>query len=105
MKTVVVGFFQESEGVNSNIRLMSFILLMGDLVLMLWHEIKHKGDSSAETYSPHYVYFQIVVLSYIFFPKIVSKIIEMIAQLWVKIKGGDNNGTTTVKQTTEVKTG
>ena len=97
------GFFQESPGVKSYVRLVGFILLIADLLIMLWHEFKHRGHMSDETYSDNYCYFQIVILSFVFFPKVMQKIVEAVMQIKLGTKS-ESTESTNIQKTVITKT-
>lgn len=94
------GFFEEAPGAKSYVRLVGFILLWAILLIMLWHELKHRGISD-EVYSDGYCYFLIISLSFVFFPKVVQKLIEVLLQIKLGSKV-DSIVTTdsTIKKTT-----
>lgn len=75
------GFFDEAPGVKSHMRLISFILLMFFIAYHLpfgWANAKavEKGVAPL-TLSDNQLWFDIIVLSFIFIPKAVQKIIEL----------------------------
>lgn len=97
METKTV-FFQESPGVYSYVRLAGFILLIADLAIMCWHEVKHK-EVMGEAYSDNYCYFQIIILSFVFFPKVMQKVVEA----FLRYKTGQKTDSTTEKTSLTVE--
>ena len=99
MLTKATGFFEETAGVRSYVRLVGFILLIADLGIMCWHEVKHRSSMGGEAYSDNYCYFQIVILSFVFFPKVMQKVVEAFLQ-W---KTGEKTDSTTEKTSLTVE--
>jgi len=97
------GFFEESPGVKSNIRLASFIILWVAIVIMIWHEVKHLKSTGDEAYSDKYCYFIIILLAFAFFPKVVQKVIETVLQVKLGNKA-DITNPTHIEQTTKTET-
>ena len=72
-----VGFFEEEEGVKSNIRLMSFLSLLQAFFMSDLLALRYLGDAPPPTID--YYYISIIALFVIgaFAPKVVQKFAEM----------------------------
>lgn len=83
-----VGFFSESEGVKSSMRLMSFLVFW--LLVGIDYLVLERGFYKDKAYDMMFVVFFIAVnlifLVAVFFPKYLQKIIELGAARFQNIK-------------------
>lgn len=81
MTTAIIGFFEEAEGQKSSMRLQSFILLMFFIAYHLpfaWANARAVAHGLVITpLSDNQLWFDVIVLLFIFVPKAAQKVIEL----------------------------
>jgi hypothetical protein len=81
METTKTGFFEEAPGVSSNMRLSSFILLLFFITYHLPFGFANANAVAAGrpmvSLSDNQLWFDLMVLVFIFIPKAAQKIIEL----------------------------
>jgi hypothetical protein len=102
MGTQQTGFFEETAGVKSLMRLQSFLVLLFFFVvnlLILATQIKalSKGCELPQI-NDNFLWLDVIILTYAFFPKVAQKLIE------AKFNVKEESSTTTATVSTTEKT-